>query len=101
MTGSFATGTLGRSAATIARNVGAAAEPVVGPNQPTLADCAASDTASVPALVTADPATVKTVGIVKPTLVTVPAGIGLSVYLAAALSHATAYPFVPDPLLFV
>jgi hypothetical protein len=64
---------LGRSAPTKARNVGVAAEPVVGPAQTWLADWVARVPVSVPDVVIGEPETVKMLdGNASPTLVTVP-----------------------------
>src|SRR5258705_8275332 len=63
----------GMSAATSARNVGAAAEPEVGPAHTWLADALALVIASVPEPVTGEPDTENSAGTVSPTLVTVPA----------------------------
>ena len=62
----------GMSAATSARNVGAAAAPVVGPAQTRFAACVASVTASVPVVVTGEPPTEKIAGMDNATEVTVP-----------------------------
>jgi hypothetical protein len=63
----------GKSVKPMALNVGVAAPPDVGPAQKRLASWVASVAASVPALVTGDPLTVKMAGKLNPTLVTVPA----------------------------
>jgi hypothetical protein len=52
--------------------VGIAAAPVVGPANTVLAVSVANVTAKVPAVVIGEPPTEKMLGIVKPTLVTVP-----------------------------
>jgi hypothetical protein len=56
----------------MARNVGVAAAPLVGPANTVFADCVASDAVSVPDVVTGDPLTLKIAGIESATLVTVP-----------------------------
>lgn len=62
----------GMSAATRARKVGVAADPVVGPAQTRFANCVASVTSRLPVLVTGEFATEKIAGIVRATEVTVP-----------------------------
>ena len=62
----------GISAVTIARNVGVAAPPDVGPENMVFAVCVASDPVSVPDVVTGEPDTLKIAGSDKATLVTVP-----------------------------
>ena len=60
----------GRSAATRDRNVGAAADPVVGPANTLFAVCVASVPVSVPVAVTGEPETEKILGRLNATLVT-------------------------------
>ena len=74
----------GISAATMARNAGAAATPVVGPAKTVFAVCVARVSARVPLLVTGDPPTEKIAGADSATLVTVP---------AAGVEGAQADPF--------
>ena len=62
----------GMSAATSARNVGAAAEPLPGPAKTMFAFWFANDTASVPLVVMGEPATDRKLGTLSATLVTEP-----------------------------
>jgi len=65
-------GTVGKSFATNALNVGAAALPLVGPAHTLFAVCVAKANVNVPVVVTGLPDTVKIAGADNPTLVTVP-----------------------------
>jgi hypothetical protein len=69
----------GRSVATKARNVGVAAPPLAGPAKTVLAVSVVRATARVPEVVIGEPATVKKLGTVIPTLVTVPPPIDVFV----------------------
>ena len=69
---------LGRSGPTNERNVGAAADPDIGPAHTKLADCVCNVPVSVPLTVTGEPVTAKmALGRESPTLVTVPPAAGL------------------------
>ena len=85
----------GKSVAASARNVGAAAAPVVGPAKINAADWVASDAVSVPAEVTGEFVTVKIEGIESPTVVTDPAFGVAHDGLAAAPPVCKNWPDVP------
>jgi hypothetical protein len=85
----------GKSAAVSARNVGAAAAPVVGPANTSAADCVARDAVRVPAEVTGEFVTVKIEGIDSPTLVTLPVAALTQLKLPVPSVEST-WPVVPE-----
>ena len=85
----------GRSAAVNPRNVGAAAEPDVGPAKNKFADCVASEAVRVPAEVTGEFATVKIEGMLKPTLVTLPVAALIQLKLPVPSVESTC-PIEPE-----
>ena len=71
------------SALTKARKAGVAAAPVVGPINAVFADCVTNEPVSVPVLVTGELVTLNTdTGSASPTLVTLPAVLGIHCGLA-------------------
>lgn len=85
------------SALTIARNVGAAALPVVGPANIVLAVCVASVPVNVPVPVTGEPLTVMKLGSASPTDETPPGGVA---HVASPRQNVVELAAVP-PFKFV
>src|SRR5262245_58529895 len=82
----------GRSAATSDLKVGVAAPPLVGPAKTVFALSVVKVTAKVPLVVTGEPATLKMLGMVSPTLLTVPPPEAVTVQMPLLQVHVLPAP---------